>query len=118
MSKGFRGGFPGGGNHNQLMQQVQKMQRKIAEAQEEAATMTGEAEAGGGMVKVTCNSDHQITEIAINPGVVDPEDIEMLQDLVTAAVNEAMRNLDQKVEERMGQATGNLGSLGGLGLGF
>ena len=100
------GGFPGGGNMNQLMQQAQRMQREIEKAQEEAATMTGEATAGGGMVKVVVNSDHQIEELAIMPDVVDPDDIEMLQDLIIAAVNEAVRNLDEQVEARMSKATG------------
>lgn len=100
---------------NQLMQQAQRMQRKIEEAQEEAAQMTGEAEAGGGMVKAVVNGEHLLTELVINKDVVDPEDVDMLQDLVMAAVNEAVRDLDKKVEDCMGKATGGLGGLGGLG---
>ena len=111
-----RGGFPGGGNMNQLMKQAQAMQRKIAEAQEEAAQMTGEAEAGGGVIKAVVNGDHQLVSLEIEPDVVDSEDVEMLQDLITAAVNEAMRDLDEKVEARMGQVTGGMGmGLGGFG---
>lgn len=113
MAKG-RGGFPGGANMNQLMQQAQRMQRKIAEAQEEAAQMKGEAEAGGGMIKAVVNGEHQLEFIEIKPEAVDPEDVEMLQDMITAAVNEAMRDLDKKTEAIMGQATGGL-NLGGLG---
>ncbi len=107
---GPRGGMGGGANMNQLMKQAQKMQRDLEEAQEEAATMTGEAVAGGGVVKVTVNNEHQITELVVQEAVVDTEDVEMLQDLITAAVNEAMRDLDKKVEERMSRVTG-----GGLG---
>lgn len=115
MAKGFKGGFPGGGNMNQLMKQAQAMQRQIAEAQEQAALLKGEAEAGGGMVKALVNGDHQIESLEIQQAVVDPEDIEMLQDLIIAAVNGAMSDLDGKVEDTMGKVTGGLGGLGGFG---
>lgn len=119
MAKGFHGGFPGGGNMNQLMKQAQMMQKKLEKAQEEAAALTAEATAGGGMVKASVSSDHQLTALEIKPEVVDPEDVDMLVDLVTAAVNEAMANLDKAVEERMGAVTGGMGGFGGLGgLGF
>ncbi|NLB49955.1 MAG: YbaB/EbfC family nucleoid-associated protein [Clostridiaceae bacterium] len=116
MAKGRRGGFPqggmrGGGNQmSQLMKQAQKMQEDLAAAQEEVETMKAEATAGGGVVRVVMGAGHQIEVLEINPGVVDPEDIDMLQDLVTAAVNEAARQLDQMTEARMAQITG-----GGLG---
>lgn len=114
MAKGFKG-FPGGGNMNQLMKQAQAMQRQIAEAQEKAALQKGEAESGGGMVKAVVNGEHQLETLEIQQAVVDPEDVEMLQDLIIAAVNGAMSDLDTKVEETMGNVTGGLGGLGGLG---
>ena len=109
-----RGGFPGGGTMNQIMQQAQKMQRMLEKAQEEAALMTGSAEAGGGMIHVEVNNDHLITKLEIKAEAVDPDDVEMLQDLVTAAVNAAMQDLDAKVEEKMSGVTGGMGPLGGL----
>jgi DNA-binding YbaB/EbfC family protein len=113
--RGFRGGFPGGGGGNMkgLMQQVQKMQRDMEAAQEETRLMTGEAQAGGGVVKVSVDADRMITSLEIDPSVVDPDDVEMLADLVTAAVNEAIRNLDEKVEKRMSAVTGGM-DLGGF----
>lgn len=105
-----RGGFQGGGGNNMkgLMQQVQKMQREMEKAQEEAATMVGEATAGGGVVKVIVDGERQITSLTIDPGVVDPDDVEMLQDLITACVNEAIRDLNKKVEAHMTSVTGGL----------
>ena len=88
MSK--RGGFPGGGgNMGAMMKQAQKMQAELARAQEEIKDMTFEATAGGGMVKVVANGDMTVDSIVIDPEAVDPEDVEMLQDMVAAAVNEA-----------------------------
>lgn len=116
MAKGKRGSYPPGGMRgsgnqmSQLMKQAQKMQEDLAAAQEEVGTMKAEATAGGGVVRVVMGAGHQIEVLEINPGVVDPEDIDMLQDLVTAAVNEAARQLDQMTEARMAQITG-----GGLG---
>ncbi len=101
-------GMPGG-NMNQLMQQAQRMQRELEIAQEETAEMTGEATVGGGFVKVTVDSNHQIIALELAAEVIDPDDVEMLQDLIVAAVNEAMRDLDSKVEARMAQATGKSG---------
>lgn len=117
MARGRRGGFPGGGgaNMNQLMKQAQKMQQELAKAQEEVETFTGEAEVGGGMIRVVVNANHQIQEMEIKPEVVDPEDVEMLQDLITAAINEAMNNLDEKTEQHMAKFTGGMGGLGGFG---
>lgn len=110
MAKGPRGGFPGGGfgggNPNQLMQQVQKMQRDMEKAQQEIAEMTAEATSGGNAVRVVVNGEKQIKELAIDPAVVDPDDVEMLQDLVMVAVNEAFRLMEEKSEARMGQVTG------------
>lgn len=105
-------GFGGGSNMNQLMQQAQRMQREIEIAQEETKDMTGEATVGGGFVKVSVSSDHQIISLELAQEVIDPDDAEMLQDLIVAAVNEAMRDLDSKLEARMAKVTG------GSGLGF
>lgn len=111
MAKGKRGGYPRGGmpagnQMNQLMKQAQKMQEELALAQEETAEMKAEATSGGGVVRVVVGGGHQIESLEINPGVVDPEDVDMLQDLVTAAVNEAVRKLDEMTEARMAQVTG------------
>ena len=110
--RGFpRGGMPGGGNQmNQLMRQAQKMQEELALAQEEVAEMKAEASVGGGVVRVVLGAGHQIEELVIDPAVVDPDDVEMLQDLITAAVNDAAAKLDEMAEARISQVTG-----GGLG---
>lgn len=110
-----RGGFPGGGmgNMNAMMKQAQKMQAELARAQEEIKDMTFEASAGGGMVKVVAVGDGSIRSIAIDPEAVDPEDVEMLQDTVLAAVNEAIRGVNQLGSERMSSVTGGL-SIPGL----
>lgn len=112
-----RGGFHGGGapNMNHLMQQAQKMQRDLEQAQAEAANITSEASVGGGVLEVTVNNDHQIIDLKIDPTIIDPEDPEMLRDLFIAAVNEANRTLDEKIEERMSKVTG-AGNLGMFGL--
>lgn len=120
MAKGRRGGFPGGmpkaggGNINQLMKQAQKMQEEMQKAQEEIGQLEVEATAGGGAVRVKVNGEHQITELVIDPDAVDEDDVEMLQDMIIAGVNEAMRKLDEESSKRMGQVTGGMG--GGLGL--
>lgn len=106
-----KGGFPrsmGGGNMNQLMKQAQKMQEQMAKMQEEMENKTYEATAGGGAVKVTFSGKRELTEVILKPEVVDPDDIEMLQDLVIAAVNEALRNMEADSASQMGQLTGGL----------
>ncbi len=113
MAKGGFGGFPGGGGMGQLMAQAQKMQRDMEKAQEEVRAMEAEATAGGGAVTVRVNGEHRLLSVAIEPGVVDPSDVEMLQDLVTVAVNEAMRKVDEAAAERMARVTG--GRVPGLG---
>jgi DNA-binding YbaB/EbfC family protein len=106
-------------NLNQMMKQVQQMQAEMAKAQEELKQQTVEASAGGGMVTVTVSGDLEVKSIAIDPAAVDPEDVEMLQDMVLAAVNEALRSAQELAAQRMGQATGGLGGPGGLeGLGL
>lgn len=109
------GGMPGGGNMNALMQQAQRVQAKISAAQEEVADYTGSSSVGGGMVSCTVDSDHQIIDLKIDESVVDPDDIEMLSDLIIAAVNEAGRELDEKVEAAMSEASGGM-DLSGFGL--
>ena len=82
-------------NMNKMMKQVQEMQKKMMQTQEELKNKTVEATAGGGVVKVTANGHNQILNVTIDPSAVDPDDVEMLQDLVTAAVNEALRKAQE-----------------------
>jgi DNA-binding YbaB/EbfC family protein len=106
-------------NLNQMMKQVQQMQAEMVKAQEELKQQTVEASAGGGMVTVVVSGDLEVKSIAIDPEAVDPEDVEMLQDMVLAAVNEALRSAQELAAQKMGQATGGLGGPGGLeGLGL
>ena len=93
---------------NQMMKQAQEMQAKVLRVQKEVETQTVEAEAGGGMVKVTANGKQRILEIKIDPEVVNPDDIDMLQDLVTAAVNKALENAQEMITEAMSKVTGSL----------
>lgn len=96
-------------NLNKMMKQLQQAQVEMAAAQEQLKTEIVEASAGGGMVQVKVTGDLQITEVKIDPEALDPEDVEMLQDMVLAAVNEAMRNAQQLAEQRMGGIAGGLG---------
>jgi DNA-binding YbaB/EbfC family protein len=98
---------------NKLLQQAQQMQAQMAQAQEELAKETVEASAGGGMVTVKATGAGEITEITIDPKAIDPEDPELLQDLVLAAVNEALRSAQALAQSKLG---GSLGSLGLPGL--
>ncbi|MGW8322932.1 MAG: YbaB/EbfC family nucleoid-associated protein [Thermodesulfobacteriota bacterium] len=97
-----------GGGLGQMMKQAQKMQAKIMKIQEEMAERSVEASAGGGMVTVTANGKQEILSIRIEPEVVDPEDVEMLQDLVAAAVNEALKKAQEMVAEEMAKVTGGM----------
>jgi nucleoid-associated protein EbfC len=108
--------MPQGPNMNQLLKQAQQMQAEMAKAQEELKNETVEASAGGGMIKVTMTGDLQLREIKIDPDAIDPEDPDLLQDMVTAAVNEALRSAQELAANRMGGITGGLGGGGGLGL--
>ena len=105
-------------NMNQMMKQVQKMQADMMKAQEALANETIEASAGGGMVTVTITGDLQVKDIVIAAEAIDPEDPELLQDMVLAAVNEAIRQAQELAATRMGGLTGgmDLGALGGLGI--
>ena len=95
-------------NMQAMMKQARKMQAELAKAQEEAAQLTYEATAGGGMVKATASGDMKITSLTIDPEAVDPEDVEMLQDMVSAAVNEALRGATELSTQRINAATGNM----------
>ena len=109
-----RGGFPGmpGGNMQQMLKQAQKMQEKLAKVQEELEAREYEASAGGGMVTATVTGKKQLVKLDIKPEAVDPEDVEMLCDMVMAAVNEAVKQADTAMTEGMSKITG------GLNLGF
>lgn len=104
-----KGGFPGFGNMNNLMKQAKKMQDQMAKMQEELQEKTVEASSGGGMVSVVVSGKKDIVSLEIKPEVVDPDDIEMLQDLVLAAINEGLRKADEMVQGEMAKITGGLG---------
>ena len=106
-----RGGFPGGmpGNMSNLMKQAQRMQRQMEESQKELETKEFVAKAGGGAVEVTVTGQKEIAKVKLSEEVVDPEDIEMLEDLVMAAANEALRMADEANAEVMSKMTGGLG---------
>lgn len=96
------------GNMNKMMKQVQKMQQEMARLQAELGERTVEATAGGGVVRAVCNGKQELVELEIKPEAVDPEDVEMLQDLVMAAVNESLRQSQEMVSREMGQLTGGM----------
>ena len=109
---GYRGGMPmGGRNQMQMMKQAQKMQQDMEQAQQELGEMQIEASAGGGMVSCTVTGLKEIVSIKINPSIVDAEDVEMLEDTVTAAVKEAMAKAEEIHSERMGRITGGMGGM-------
>lgn len=109
------GGFPGGmpGNMNNLMKQAQKMQRQMEETQKALGEKEYTAKAGGGAVEVTISGKKEVKKVTLSPEVVDPEDIEMLEDLIAAAVNEAIRQCEEDSQNSMAKVTGGLGGLGG-----
>lgn len=112
-----RGGFPGGGmpgNMNNLMKQAQKMQRQMEENQKDLETKEFTAKAGGGAVEITVTGNKELKKVKLSPEVVDPEDIEMLEDLIMAATNEAFRMAEEANAEVMNKMTGGLGMGGGL----
>ena len=107
-----RGGFPGGGmpgNMNNLMKQAQRMQRQMEESQKEVEAKEFTAKAGGGAVEVTVTGKKEITKVKLSEEVVDPDDIEMLQDLIVAATNEALRKAEEENAAMMNRMTGGLG---------
>lgn len=109
------GGFPGGmpGNMNNLMKQAQRMQRQMEETTKELEEQEVTASAGGGVVEVTVSGKKEITKVKLQEEVVDPDDIEMLEDLIMAATNEALRKMEEISQESMAKITGGLGGLGG-----
>ena len=112
-----RGGFPGGmgmpGNMNNLMKQAQKMQKQMEETTKELEEKEITATAGGGAVEVVVTGKKEIKSVKISPEVVDPDDIEMLEDLIVAATNEALRQIEEYSQTQMAKVTGGLGGLGG-----
>ena len=113
MAKNNFRGMPGGMNQAAMMKQAQKMQQELIRMQQEQETKTYTASAGGGMVSATVNGKHELVDLRINPEAVDPDDVEMLQDMVMAAVNEAMRTADTEAANNMSRLTGGL-NLGGM----
>ena len=107
MGRGFRG-MPGGGNMNQMMKQVQKMQKEMEKMQEDLQDIEVEATVGGGVVTAKANGHKEIVEINIEKDVVDPEDVDMLEDLIISAVNEALRKAEEEMEKGMAKITGGL----------
>ena len=108
-----RGGFPGGmpGNMNNIMKQAQKMQKQMEEAQAQLEESSYTATSGGGAVEVTISGKKEITSIKFDPEVVDPDDIEMIEDLTMAAVNEAIRKIEEVSAQKMSKITGGMGGL-------
>ena len=115
MAKGFggRGGMGMGGMNMNMLKQAQKMQQDMMKMQQELQEKEYEAKAGGGVVKAVVNGKHELKDLVIEPDAVDPDDVEMLQDMVIAAVNEAMRAADAEAANNMSRLTGGL-NLGGL----
>ena len=109
---GFRGGAMGGGMNMNMIKQAQKMQEDLMKMQEEMEEKQYTAQSGGGVVTATVSGKRELLELAIEPDAVDPEDVEMLQDLIVAAVNEAMRTAEKNMNDSMSKLTG------GLNLGF
>ena len=110
---GYRGGMPMGGVNANMIKQAQKMQQQMLQMQQEMESKEYEATAGGGMGTAAVNGKHELLRLTIDPEAVDPEDVEMLQDMVIAAVNEAMRKADSEASANMSKLTGGL-NLGGL----
>ena len=100
-----RGGM---GHIQQLMQQAQRMQQQMAQKQAELAEKTVTAQSGGGMVTATVNGAHELLELSIDPDVIDPEDKEMLEDMVVAAVNQAMQQAEEMAQQELGKLTGGM----------
>ena len=109
-----RGGFPGGmpGNMNNLMKQAQKMQKQMEENQKALEEKEFTATAGGGAVEVTISGKKEVTKVKISEDAVDPDDVEMLEDLIMAATNEALRKVEDEAAKAMGKLAGGLGSMG------
>ena len=108
MARGF-GGYPrGGGNMNNMMKQIEKLQKEMADMQENLKNEEISATSGGGAVTAPVNGNKEVISIKLDKEAVDPEDVEMLEDLIVAAVNEALRNAENKVNSKMSKLTGGL----------
>ena len=103
-----RGGFPGGGNMNSMMKKVQKMQQEMARTQQEIEEKEFSSTAGGGVIEAVVNGKKEVVKIKIDEDVVDPEDTEVLEDLVVAAINDALKKADEYSQKEMGKLTGNI----------
>ena len=116
MAKGFggRGGMGGMGMNANMLKQAQKMQQDMMRMQQELQEKEYQAAAGGGVVSATVNGKHELKSLTIDPEAVDPEDVEMLQDLIISAVNEALRQAEEAMDGKMNALTSGLG-LGGFG---
>ncbi|MCC8067579.1 MAG: YbaB/EbfC family nucleoid-associated protein [Clostridiales bacterium] len=110
---GFQGGMPG--NMNNLMKQAQKMQKQMEENQKALEEKEFTAAAGGGAVEVTISGKREVTKVKLSEEVVDPDDIEMLEDLIVAATNEALRQVEEAAAASMSKLTGGMNGLGGFG---
>ena len=109
MARGFMGGYGGGNNMQNLMKQAQKMQRDMERVKESMHDIIVEAESAGGAVKVKANCDKQITELIIDSSIVDPDDVETLQDCIIVAVNEVMEKAEDRYNSEMSRVTGGIG---------
>jgi DNA-binding YbaB/EbfC family protein len=107
MARGF-GGMPGGGNMQALLQQAQKMQKEMQRVQAEAEVFEAEGSAGGGAVKVTANGKNEILSVSIKPEAVDPSDVEVLQDMIRLATNDALSKVRKHTEESLSKVTGGM----------
>lgn len=108
MARGGFNGFPGGGGRNNMMKQIEKLQKQMEEMQENLANEEISATSGGGAVRATVNGNKELISIKLDKDAVDPDDVEMLEDLIVAAVNEAMRSAESKMNSQMGKFTGGL----------
>ncbi len=111
---GYGGGMPG--NMNNLLKQAQRMQRQMEEQQKEMAEKEFKGTAGGGAVEITVTGAKEFTAVKLDPEAVDPDDVEMLQDLILAAANAALKQVDEAQAAQMSSLTGGMGGFGGLGL--
>ena len=111
---GFRGGYPGGGNQMNMMKQAQKMQQDLLKMQQELESKNYEFTAGGGVVKAVVGGNKKLESLVIDPEAVDPDDVEMLQDMIIAAVNGAIKLSEDETAKAMSKMTGGLGSIPGL----
>lgn len=111
MAKGRKGGIPGGGNMNGMMKQVQKMQKDMMKAQAENEVKEFEATAGGGAIKVVVNGKKEVVSIDLKDEIVDPDDIEMLQDLIIVAINDALKTAENEMNKAMSKYTGGMNNL-------